>query len=165
MEEKLQKKGRRELTSVYEGPAGKKFGGEHGPELGKSGKGAGGLQGKEASGQKKSRRGDLFGASTEETCPRGQEIGIGGSDFVRQELTKAKRAIRHAVYSIDTIYSASIFLLVQPESGILKAMGYPVKIQKVERPTNRSFYVNFPAVLADAIGIQKGEDFEWWVED
>lgn len=44
-------------------------------------------------------------------------------------------------------------------------MGYPVKIQKVERPTNKSFYVNFPVALADAIGIQKGEDFEWWVED
>ena len=44
-------------------------------------------------------------------------------------------------------------------------MGYPVKIQKVERPTNKSFYVNFPVALADAIGIEKGEDFEWWVED
>jgi hypothetical protein len=48
---------------------------------------------------------------------------------------------------------------------MLGAMGYPVKIQKVERPTNRSFYVNFPAALADAIGVEKGEDFEWWVED
>jgi hypothetical protein len=44
-------------------------------------------------------------------------------------------------------------------------MGYPVKIQKVERPTNKSFYVNFPVALADALGIQKGEDFEWSVED
>jgi hypothetical protein len=44
-------------------------------------------------------------------------------------------------------------------------MGYPVKIQKVERPTNKSFYVNFPVALADAMGVQKGETFEWWVED
>jgi hypothetical protein len=44
-------------------------------------------------------------------------------------------------------------------------MGYPVKIQKVERPTNKSFYVNFPVALADAIGIDKGEAFEWWIED
>jgi hypothetical protein len=44
-------------------------------------------------------------------------------------------------------------------------MGYAVKIQKVERPTNKSFYVNFPVALADAIGIEKGETFEWWVED
>ena len=30
-------------------------------------------------------------------------------------------------------------------------MGYPVKLQKVERPTNRSYYINFPTALAEAI--------------
>ena len=44
-------------------------------------------------------------------------------------------------------------------------MGYPVKVQKVERPTNKSFYVNFPAALAQAAGIEKGEEMEWSVED
>lgn len=44
-------------------------------------------------------------------------------------------------------------------------MGYPVKIQKVDRPTNRSYYLNFPVALAEAIGLEKGEDFEWWIED
>jgi bifunctional DNA-binding transcriptional regulator/antitoxin component of YhaV-PrlF toxin-antitoxin module len=44
-------------------------------------------------------------------------------------------------------------------------MGYPVKIQKVERPTNRSYYVNFPVALAEAIGLKKGEDLEWLLED
>ena len=44
-------------------------------------------------------------------------------------------------------------------------MGYPVKIQKVERPTNRSYYVNFPVALAEAMGLKKAEDFEWWIED
>jgi hypothetical protein len=44
-------------------------------------------------------------------------------------------------------------------------MGYRVKIQKVERPTNRSFYLNFPLVLAEAMGVEKGEEFEWVVED
>lgn len=44
-------------------------------------------------------------------------------------------------------------------------MGYPVKIQKVERPTNRSYYVNFPVALAEAIGLKKGETFEWIVEN
>ena len=44
-------------------------------------------------------------------------------------------------------------------------MGYPVKIQKVERPTNRSYYVNFPVALAQAIGLEKAENFEWWIED
>ena len=44
-------------------------------------------------------------------------------------------------------------------------MGYRVKIQKVERPTNRSYYVNFPAALAESLGVKKGEEFEWQVED
>lgn len=44
-------------------------------------------------------------------------------------------------------------------------MGYPVKIQKVERPTNRSYYVNLPAAVADAMPVSKGESFEWWIED
>jgi antitoxin component of MazEF toxin-antitoxin module len=42
-------------------------------------------------------------------------------------------------------------------------MGYLVKLQKVERPTNRSFYVNLPAALADAVQLEKGE--EWFIED
>ena len=44
-------------------------------------------------------------------------------------------------------------------------MGYAVKIQKVDRPTNKSFYVNFPVALAEAIEVVKGESFEWSVED
>lgn len=44
-------------------------------------------------------------------------------------------------------------------------MGYPVKLQKVERPTNNSYYINFPAALAEAIQAKKGEEFEWVVED
>lgn len=44
-------------------------------------------------------------------------------------------------------------------------MGYEVKIQKVERPTNRSFYVNFPAAIAEALKIKKAEVFEWTIED
>jgi antitoxin component of MazEF toxin-antitoxin module len=44
-------------------------------------------------------------------------------------------------------------------------LGYNVKIQKVERPTNTSFYVNFPAAIAEATHVQKGEEMEWLVED
>lgn len=44
-------------------------------------------------------------------------------------------------------------------------MGHVVKVQKVDRPTNRSYYLNLPAVLADALGIQKGEELQWIVED
>jgi antitoxin component of MazEF toxin-antitoxin module len=35
----------------------------------------------------------------------------------------------------------------------------------VERPTNRSFYINLPAALADAVQLAKGEELEWFIED
>ena len=44
-------------------------------------------------------------------------------------------------------------------------MGYLIKVQKVERPTNRSYYVNLPVALAQAIDLQKGEQWEWSMED
>ena len=44
-------------------------------------------------------------------------------------------------------------------------MGYPTKIQRVDRPTNQSFYVIIPSPLAQAFGIDKGEEFEWVIED
>jgi hypothetical protein len=44
-------------------------------------------------------------------------------------------------------------------------MGYPVKIQKVERGTTKSFYINFPAAVAEACDIEKGEAMEWIIED
>ena len=44
-------------------------------------------------------------------------------------------------------------------------MGYPVKLQKVERPTNRSYYINFPTAVAEALHVEKGEEFEWIIED
>jgi bifunctional DNA-binding transcriptional regulator/antitoxin component of YhaV-PrlF toxin-antitoxin module len=44
-------------------------------------------------------------------------------------------------------------------------MGYKVKLQKVERPTNRSYYVNLPVVLAETLGFTKGDVLEWSVKD
>ena len=44
-------------------------------------------------------------------------------------------------------------------------MGYKVKMQRVDRPTNRSFYLNFPSPLADAVNMAKGEELEWLMED
>lgn len=44
-------------------------------------------------------------------------------------------------------------------------MGYLIKVQKVDRPTNRSFYLNLPAVLAEALDIKKGEQLQWAIED
>lgn len=44
-------------------------------------------------------------------------------------------------------------------------MGYKVKIQKVERGSTKSFYVNFPAAVAEACALSKGEEMEWLIED
>jgi hypothetical protein len=44
-------------------------------------------------------------------------------------------------------------------------MGYKVKIQRVERGRTKSFYVNFPASIAEAGQIEKGEEMEWLIED
>ena len=44
-------------------------------------------------------------------------------------------------------------------------MGYIIKVQKVERPTNRSYYVNLPVVLAQSLPVNKGEQWEWSVQD
>lgn len=44
-------------------------------------------------------------------------------------------------------------------------MGYNVKIQRVDRGSTKSFYINFPAAIAEASNIEKGEEFEWLVED
>jgi antitoxin component of MazEF toxin-antitoxin module len=39
------------------------------------------------------------------------------------------------------------------------------KIQRVDRPTNQSFYVVMPSALAQAFELDKGEEFEWIIED
>ena len=44
-------------------------------------------------------------------------------------------------------------------------MGYNVKIQRVDRGKTKSFYVNFPAAVAEAAEIKKGEEMEWIIED
>ena len=44
-------------------------------------------------------------------------------------------------------------------------MGYKVKIQRVERGKTKSFYINLPAAIAEAANIEKGEEWEWVIED
>ena len=44
-------------------------------------------------------------------------------------------------------------------------MGRKIKIQRVERETTKSYYVNFPAALAEAAQVEKGEQLEWLMED
>jgi len=44
-------------------------------------------------------------------------------------------------------------------------MGYKVKIQRVDRGKTKSFYINFPAAIAEAGQISKGEEMEWVIYD
>ena len=44
-------------------------------------------------------------------------------------------------------------------------MGYKAKIQRVDRGATKSFYINFPAAVAEACIIEKGEEMEWIIED
>lgn len=44
-------------------------------------------------------------------------------------------------------------------------MGYKIKIQRVDRGNTKSFYVNFPAAVAEAGEIKKGEEMEWLIQD
>jgi hypothetical protein len=44
-------------------------------------------------------------------------------------------------------------------------MGYKVKIQRVDRGKTKSYYVNFPAALAEAADIEKAEEMEWKIKD
>jgi bifunctional DNA-binding transcriptional regulator/antitoxin component of YhaV-PrlF toxin-antitoxin module len=39
------------------------------------------------------------------------------------------------------------------------------KIQRVDRPTNHSYYAIIPVPIAQACEIEKGEEFEWVIED
>jgi hypothetical protein len=44
-------------------------------------------------------------------------------------------------------------------------MGHPTKIQLIKRKTSEQWYVNFPAALAQALEFDRGEVWEWIVED
>jgi hypothetical protein len=39
----------------------------------------------------------------------------------------------------------------------------PGKIQKIQRATNKTYYVNFLGAVADAINLEKGEEMEWFI--
>ena len=44
-------------------------------------------------------------------------------------------------------------------------MGYKVRLQRVQRTSTSSFYVNFPVAVAEAIEAKKAEEWEWLLED
>jgi hypothetical protein len=44
-------------------------------------------------------------------------------------------------------------------------MGYPTKVQLIQRKESRQWYINFPAPIAEAMGFVKGETVEWVIQD
>lgn len=44
-------------------------------------------------------------------------------------------------------------------------MGYPTKVQLIQRQNSQQWYINFPAALAQAMDFTKGETVEWIIQD
>lgn len=44
-------------------------------------------------------------------------------------------------------------------------MGYPTKVQLIERQASEQWYINFPSALARALELQKGEEVQWTIHD
>ena len=43
-------------------------------------------------------------------------------------------------------------------------MGYPTKVQLIQRKDSQQWYINFPAAIAQAMEFSKGETVEWVVQ-
>jgi len=44
-------------------------------------------------------------------------------------------------------------------------MGYPTRVQLIDRKASQQWYINFPAAIAQAMEFQKGEVVEWVIQD
>jgi hypothetical protein len=44
-------------------------------------------------------------------------------------------------------------------------MGFPTKVQLINRKASEQWYINFPSAIAQAMEFSKGETVEWIVED
>ena len=44
-------------------------------------------------------------------------------------------------------------------------MGYPTKVQLIQRNASKQWYVNFPSALAQAMEFAKSEVVEWLIKD
>jgi len=44
-------------------------------------------------------------------------------------------------------------------------MGYPTKVQLIQRDASKQWYINFPSALAQAMEFAKSEVVEWIVKD
>lgn len=44
-------------------------------------------------------------------------------------------------------------------------MGYPTKVQLIQRKSSEQWYINFPSAVAQAMDFSRGETVEWHIED
>ena len=44
-------------------------------------------------------------------------------------------------------------------------MGFPTKVQRINRKMSEQWYINFPSAVAQAMEFSKGETVEWFIED
>ena len=44
-------------------------------------------------------------------------------------------------------------------------MGFPTKVQLIQRRDSQQWYINFPSAVAQAMEFTRGEIVEWIVED
>ena len=44
-------------------------------------------------------------------------------------------------------------------------MGFPTKVQLIQRKESQQWYINFPSAIAQAMDFSKAEDVEWTISD
>jgi hypothetical protein len=44
-------------------------------------------------------------------------------------------------------------------------MGFPTKVQLIQRKGSEQWYINFPSAIAQAMEFERGEIVEWIIED
>lgn len=44
-------------------------------------------------------------------------------------------------------------------------MGFPTKVQLIQRKKSQQYYINFPSAVAQAMQFERGETVEWFIED
>ena len=44
-------------------------------------------------------------------------------------------------------------------------MGFPTKVQLIQRQQSQQWYINFPSAIAQAMDFAKGEEVQWTIAD
>jgi len=44
-------------------------------------------------------------------------------------------------------------------------MGFPTKVQLIQRKESQQWYINFPSAVAQAMDFSKGENVQWTIAD